>query len=118
MVLLWENPAPSSGFSSQTVLTADEIAGFDWFLIELKNYYTENVLQETIVNRTQPMYATVYGLATFSGTGGANVAFRLVTINSSGLKIGSGYSKLFNSTAAASASNNVAIPIRVYGINF
>lgn len=107
--LLWTNPSPNSSFSGQTLTFGSEYSGY---IVELK--------QSTSVGNVGRIYVPVgtankYLFATTSyDSNQGNRYLNSATANS----ISFGEAKNSNTRGQFVANNSMAIPTRVYGVNW
>lgn len=112
-VLLWTNPNPTANFAAQTV-SIPGLSSYEFLLIEYKlsnnnDEYTDRIR----IGHTGRLFS--FGWQDASGSVPVFYS-RKYTTTTSGVKFERGLSKSANSTAAGSSSNNVNIPLFIYGI--
>ena len=123
MTLLWENPNPTSGFSSQTLSL--DFSSYDFILATFKlgndNDAYQAYKQAFIIPK-----GTDYTVAMFVGAHASAYEAnkysksRIVNFNDSSITIGQCWSRKWNtgtSTSFGEASNNHVIPLEIYGIS-
>lgn len=106
---LWENPAPTSAFTAQTItLLSDD---YDFLLCVYRRYSTVDpesvaISEKGIDFEIEANYAT---------NNGVRVHIRSASIQNSGLTISWGDALVATGTTASSTNNNGCIPVAIYG---
>lgn len=113
LILLWENPAPTSNMSATKI--ALDLSGYS----EIRLYYKSSGNGTTIFTRDIPNVvgfnasAEVYG----NPTGSSDVILyrRQFDVLSDGIYVNDGTSKNVKTSAASTSVNSICIPWRIYG---
>ena len=113
MELLWENASPTSGFGGQTINV--DMSPYTHFLIYYCAYNSENTFESTgiVKKNANTNQMKTFGLR--SGTA-LNWQWRRFSVTDAGFTFMTGAYANESNLSAVDTTNNVCIPVAIYGI--
>lgn len=120
--LLWENASPLAAFGAQTIQIANLTTNYRMILVDCLEHWSSGAWRwyhaSTIA---QTNLDSGYGNGTPGrvmsfGEEGCDISYRPFTIYSGSVYFSTGYYATSFSTSNPSASNNILVPLRIYGI--
>lgn len=122
MTLLWENPNPTSDFSSQTLSL--DFSSYDFILVKTKLQKSNQEYQDykdTFIIEKNNNFTMVMHLGAQANSLSANkyTKARIVNFTDDSITIGDCYSRQWNTTSGNSGTvtNSDCIPLAIYGIS-
>lgn len=123
MTLVWENPNPTSDFSSQTISNLD-LSSYDFILVKTKLQKSNQEYQDyknTFIIEKNDNFTMVMHLGAQANSLSANkyTKARIVSFTNNSITIGDCYSRQWNTTSGNSGTvtNSDCIPLAIYGIS-
>lgn len=117
MKLLWTNASPNSAFGEQTLNL--DLSGYDFVYIEFLTHCSSGAWRWYRITQTVPVNHEsdwkFYKAVGFSETGSA-MAFRAYSLANNQIRFGKSYYAASYNTSTLSESNNLYVPVAIYGI--